>query len=415
MQRVRMSLPYFRKYGWEPEVVTVAPEYSEMPKDDLLLNSIPSDIRIHQVAALNKRWSSKLGLGSLGLRAFQSYYKKVNKLLEQSHFDLLYFSTTQFPVCALGAMWKKRFNVPYVIDMQDPWYTGSYYHDKPHNERPSKYRLIYPLHKYLERIAMNRVGGLLSVSADYLSDLIQQYPRLKNVPSAVITFGASHIDSEIAEENQQKFKSLLDSETVNIVYIGRGGIDMHEAVSALFKAVKLGLNTEHTTFRRLRLYFIGTSYAPAGHGSPTISPLAEHYGISDNIVEITDRISYYHALATLQQANALFIPGSSDQKYTASKIYPYLLTGRPLLAMFHPKSPALQTLIDYGVKHAFDYTCNPTDQILNFLKDVMGGSAKPESYNDALQRKYSAENMTRLQCALFEHIISKNETADTNA
>ena len=32
MQRVRMSLSYFKQYGWDAEVVTVDPRYSELVK-----------------------------------------------------------------------------------------------------------------------------------------------------------------------------------------------------------------------------------------------------------------------------------------------------------------------------------------------------------------------------------------------
>jgi hypothetical protein len=36
MQRVRMSLPYFKKSGWEAEVVAVSLEFTDMQTDELL-------------------------------------------------------------------------------------------------------------------------------------------------------------------------------------------------------------------------------------------------------------------------------------------------------------------------------------------------------------------------------------------
>ena len=93
-------------------------------------------IKIHQVKAFNKKWTSKFGLGSIALRSLWFYRKKVNQLLKKGHFDLIYFSTTQFPVCILGASWKKRFQIPYVIDMQDPWFSD-YYENKPKEQRPA--------------------------------------------------------------------------------------------------------------------------------------------------------------------------------------------------------------------------------------------------------------------------------------
>jgi hypothetical protein len=133
MQRVRTSLPYFNEFGWDATIVAVDEKYADVVKDDLLVQSLPADIKIHKVNALGKKLTSKFGLGSLALRSLWYYRQTVNEILKKEKFDLVYFSTTQFPVCILGAYWKKRFGVPYVIDMQDPWHS-EYYQDKPKNQ-----------------------------------------------------------------------------------------------------------------------------------------------------------------------------------------------------------------------------------------------------------------------------------------
>lgn len=406
MQRVRMSLPYFAEFGWEAEVVTVAAEYSELPKDDLLLKGIPHEIKIHRIKALEKRWTSIMGLGSLGLRSLPAYRSKVNKLLKQNHYDLIYFSTTQFPVCALGAFWKRRFNVPYVIDMQDPWYTGNYYRNKPKYARPPKYKMMYVVHQYLERIAMKQVGGLISVSQSYLDDLKQTYSHKTNIPAETITFGAFEPDFQIAEHYCGAFNNLLDPATINLVYIGRGGIDMRAAIGRLFTAFKKGLLTEPQMFRRIKMYFIGTSYAPADRSKQTVMPLAETFGIENNIIEITDRISYFHTLVVLKQADAIFIPGSDDPGYTASKIYPYLLVKKPLLALFNPESTALSVLKEYGVQHTFDFVSVTDDVLLAFLRQLANRQITADDYNPEAITKYSAKTMTEKQCSLFDSVTN---------
>ncbi len=407
MQRIRMSLPYFKQFGWDAELVTVDASFSEIVKDNLLLRSIPAYIKIHTVKAFDKSWTSKLGLGSLALRSLWFYRRKVNQLLKETHFDLVYFSTTQFPVCILGAGWKKRFGIPYVIDMQDPWHS-EYYKDKPSDQQPSKYWFSYRLHKFLEPIAMKNVDGLISVSENYISGLKTRYPSIKNIPAATITFGAFAADLKIAEDNCLQFTPLLDPQFTNIVYVGRGGADMHQAITVLFKTLKDGLDSEPQIFNKIKIHFIGTSYAPNGQGKPTILPLAKQFGIENNIVEITDRISYYHTLITLQQADALFIPGSDDPKYTASKIYPYLLTRKPLLAIFNAKSSAIGVLKEYGVEHVYGFNSgNDVDiKIYNFLKQVVSHDIKEYDYNANAVKKYSAESMAGQQCLLFEAVIN---------
>lgn len=400
MQRVRMSLPYYKSYNWDAEVVTVDERYSDLPKDDLLCESLPVNITIHRVKALNKAWTSKLGLGSLALRSLWHYNKTVSKLLKRSQFDLIYFSTTQFPVCVLGAYWKKKFGIPYVIDMQDPWHS-EYYLDKPKHQRPPKYWFAYRLNKYLEPLAMRYVDGLISVSKIYIDNLKLRYPKIADIPASTVTFGYLEQDIEIAEANKNKFKPLLDSAFKNIVYIGRGGGDMHQAIKPLFSIFKDQL----PAFQNIRLYFIGTSYAPAGMGRPTILPLAKQFGLEHQVVEITERISYYHTLATLQQADALFVPGSDDPGYTASKIYPYILVNKPLLAIFNPNSPAINTLKKFGIKRVYGYDNIPGTDLYKFLSAVSHSNAEPAKIDYDAFRLHSAQRMTALQCELFNRVV----------
>jgi hypothetical protein len=68
MHRVRQSLPYFKEMGWEPITLAVAPEFVEGSRDEHLLETIPSDVEIHRLSALDYHWTRKFGLGSVALR-----------------------------------------------------------------------------------------------------------------------------------------------------------------------------------------------------------------------------------------------------------------------------------------------------------------------------------------------------------
>jgi subtilisin family serine protease len=407
MHRVRTSLPFFEQYGWAAEVVTVDTLYTDMVQDELLLQSVPPGIKVHKVKAFDKRRSSKLGLGSIALRSLWYYRQYVNKLLSQQHFDLIYFSTTQFPVCVLGAYWKKKFNVPYVIDMQDPWHS-EYYQDKPKSQQPPKYWFSYRLNKYMEPAAIKNADGLIAVSQQYITDLEIRYPSIKNVPAATITFGMFPPDLDIVVKPQAEFKQLLNPGDINIVYVGRGGTDMHKAITPVFEALAQGLKTDPAFFSRLKFYFIGTSYAPAGQGRPSILPLAESIGLTNQVIEVTDRISYYHSLAVLMQADASFIPGSDDAKYTASKIYPYLLTRKPLLAVFNPQSSAIAILKDFGINTVYNYDDITPHNINYFLLSLDGKSNLPISLSAEAVKHHLAQTKTKLQCDLFNLAI-RNE------
>ncbi|WP_261382285.1 glycosyltransferase [Mucilaginibacter achroorhodeus] len=412
MHRVRMSLPYFKEYGWEATVVAVAPQYSEQSKDDLLEKSLPIDVPVHYVKAFDKKITAKLGLGSIAIRSLYYYYKKVNELLSRENFDLIYFSTTQFPVCVLGAVWKKKFAVPYVIDFQDPWFS-TYYDDKPKSERPRKHWFSHRLNKYIEPIAVKNADGLISVSAKYIADLKARYPEVINIPTATVIFGASEIDRQIAFENQHRFPQLFDKRFRNLVYVGRGGHDMHKAINLVFEAVKQLFVTYPYYAKILKLHFIGTSYAPKGAGTLTIAPLAKQYGLSETVVEITDRVGYYEALAALDNADALFVPGSDDPAYVASKLLPFLFARKPLLAIFNSNSPAIELLTKFRIKdtYMFDKDKNIEENVKNFLVSMIENANTVPDYPEDVTEAYSAKALTKKQTILFDQVINHKANA----
>lgn len=407
-----MSLPFYKDFDWEVEVVCVAEEYTDAVFDYLLNESVPKNIKIHRIKALEKRWTYKFGLGSIALRSLWFYKRFVNRLLTKEKFDLVFFSTTQFPVCILGPYWKKKFNVPYIIDMQDPWFTN-YYEDKPRHKRPKKYWFSYRLDKYLEPVAMKDVCGLISVSDAYLDDLVFRYPFLEHIPKATITFGGFKKDLEIAEANKNKLRLAFDNnpDFKHIVYVGRGGFDMQRAVSILLKGFKEVLNRDKSLFKKLRFHFIGTSYAPLGSGQTTLLNVAKRLNLGFYVTEQTDRISFYDSLYNLQNADALFIPGHEKPAYTASKMYPYIMTEKPILSIFNMESSAAKSLLDCKAGYVADILDfkKSIETVKCFLEAVAKGNMPAPSIDWTEFEQYRARATTKKQCEVFDRCLENSK------
>lgn len=407
--RIRLSLPYFHQNGWQPTIVAVKDTYSDMVKDELLVKSIPANISVHRVGALSKKWTRKIGLGSIALRSLWYYRQYLNRLLKEETYDLLYFSTTQFPVLILGPYLKRKFNLPYVIDMQDPWHS-EYYQSKSKKQRPAKYWFSYRLNKFLEPIGMSSVGGFISVSASYIENLKTRYPSIKALPSRILPFSADRKDFEIAFKYKSKLSLNFDPNDglIHLVYVGRASIDMEPALKLLFKAFKLGLKTNHKHFDRIRFHFIGTSYAEAGLGQKSIEPISKEFGLDKYIREQTNRISYYNTINHLLHAHALIVLGSDDPNYTASKIFAYIIANRPLLAIFNKSSSVKEILRKCDAKLFVDIedTSQSENIIYNFLSNIDTRNATSLNALRPLPDEYTAENMTKKQCELFDQLFN---------
>jgi Glycosyl transferase 4-like domain len=408
-QRVRMSLPYLGEFGWEAHVLAVDPRFVEGFRDPVLLQTVPDDLPITRVAALPAGLTRRVGLGNLGLRAFVPLYVAGDRLLRTGRFDVAFFSTTIFPALNFGPAWKRRRGVPYVLDMQDPWVSDYYQRT---GVRPPGGRLKYAFAQWLARRgeprAIRGAARVISVSPDYPTALRSRYPDLPAEHFVVLPFGASERDAEFVASLGIRH-SVFDAGDglVNWTYLGRGGADMALALRGLFRALQRVRATDSRA-NHLRLHFVGTSYARAGRGQPTVEPLARECGVADLVHEQTDRIPYLEGLALLRSSDAVLVIGSDDPGYSASKVYPCILAGRPLLALLHRDSLAGEvirkcsagTVVDFRSGAVPEEISQRTEAELRRLLDLPRGANAATSWTAFAP--YTARETTRRLCEILD-------------
>lgn len=410
MHRVRQCLLYLRVCGWEPVVFAVEPECVEGARDELLVETLPADVEVHRVRALPTKWTRKVGLGNLGIRCWLPLRRAVDRYLEGHEVDLIFFSTTVFVTMALGPYWLRRYGVPFVLDLQDPW-RNDYWLGRPRRERPRKFWFDYRLNRYLEKRTIPEAAGIVSVSPAYPEELCRRYPEAEAIPAITLPFGALALDFQLAEK-QPPVRS--DYSVIDVVYIGRGGEDMRLSLTAMFTAFRQGLEKDPQRFSRLRFTFIGTSYAPDGQGVQTVMPVARAVGVDNYVVEITDRLPYIASLKRLQEADLLFIPGSDDAGYTASKIYPYILAGKPILAIFHEQSSVVEILGKTKAGEIVSFKGDEAPETVSArLYPVLSSLIKRLPFTPATDwyafEEYTARAMTGKLCTFFDQVVTPVE------
>jgi glycosyltransferase involved in cell wall biosynthesis len=365
-------------------------------------------LEIHQVKALPSGLTRKIGLGNLGIRSYPYLKEAVDRYLGKHQIDLIYFSTTVFVSLALGPHWKRKFGVPFVIDLQDPW-RNDFHLTTPRRERPRKFWFEYRLYKFLEARTMPECSGIIAVSSKYIDMISERYPETAGLPCLTLPFGALALDFQIAASLPG---IRTNHDVIDVVYIGRGGSDMYLAVEALFTAFRTGLDNDPAMFSRVHFTFIGTSYAATGKGNKTIEPMAQKAGIVSRVTEITDRLPYYQSLKRLQEADLLFMPGSTDTSYTASKLYPYILAQKPILAFFNEQSSVVDIL---GKTRAGEVVTFRSDEDVGTLSHrvlpVVTALLEKLPYQPATDwdafEPYTAREMTRKQCEFFDAVKSE--------
>jgi hypothetical protein len=414
MHRVRLSLPFYRQFGWEPSVLAVDAARVEGTQEPKLLDTIPGDVPIHRVTALPARWTRKLGFSALGLRAFPFLFREGARMIRQLRPDLVFFSTTMFFTLPLGRVWKRRFGVPFVIDLQDPW-VGDYYDHKPSAVRPRKYRLAQRFHRILEPWTMKDVDGLVAVSENYHRVVRTRYPWIDEPACVTLPFGASAADFEVAAQGGVP-NTLFDPADGlwHGVYAGVLGGVMRTTCLAICQALATGLRQYPELFARVRLHFVGTDYVSGAAARPTIRPMAERMGLGEKVFEQPQRIGFLDVLRVLKAADFLLLIGSDNPAYTASKVFPYILARRPLLAAFHEASSVVQivnateagTVVPYGSNDSSEQIAA---RLLPAWRTLLEQLPFEPSTNWQAFEPYTAREMTRRQCEHFDLVLSKQE------
>ena len=428
MQRIRMSLPHYRENGWEPVVLTIEDKYQDGVREPALLTTLPPEVRIIRIPAIPLQLARWCGMGNTGLRILPNLFLHGSRLLQNEKFDLIFFSNTQFITFPLGRLWLAWFGVPYVIDIQDPWRTD--YYERSGSRQPPggwKYQFARFQAWLLEGWAYRRAAAFISVSPGYLTELTGRYPWFSKIISEVIRFGASRQDLAHASRliiDPPLFQRERDE--LHLLYTGASGPVMPHSLSVLFDGVRKYREKHPERGNLLRFHFVGTSYVAPGTGVMSVMPVAEACGVADLVAEIPHRIGHLEALAWQLQADVLLLPGSSDLAYSPSKLYPYFLTGRPILGIVFRGSVMEHLLEELGCAQLIRFSENEPKEdaharLATILDLAFAGfpAGTRTARNEKLFREtYLVEELTRRQCSLFDRVVSPppmGEVADPAA
>jgi len=416
MHRVRLALPWLREQGWEPTVLAVAPESVEGAViEPILEKTYPSDIRIIRVRGISAKLTRRFGIGSLWLRCGSAIRKAGNALLKDEPFELVFFSTTVFNSFSLGPRWLRKFGIPYVLDYHDPW-INDYYHrtGAPPPGGRFKYAFSQWQAKQHEPEAVLNAAQIVSVSSSYGPELCKHYPSLSPKKVHHLPFGTSPEDIRVARSHRPAtpLVSFGDGK-VHFVYTGRVDTDMAQALRILFRAFALYKQTHNTEATQMRFHFIGTDYAPRPLGRERVMPIARAECIADHVVEHCYRIPYFDALSYLSAADALMLIASDDPRYSASKIFPYLFTQRPLITIAHHDSLMLQLTRSQGHVSSYGFSgINKGSEEKRLVQKIHDewfadrGYQKSPKENPSSLSPHSANEMTRQLAAVFERAVA---------
>ena len=114
----------------------------------------------------------------------------------------------------------------------------------------------------------------------------------------------------------------------------------------------------------------------------------------------------------LQDADVLVILGSEDPQYSPSKVYPYLLARRPVVAIVHEDSPVVPVLRNSGAGPVVtfrgrDQADAAVEALVGVLPSFVGSGHAAPTVRQESCAPWLAPELTRQQCEMFDAVLAR--------
>ena len=399
MQRARLIAGELPKFGWEAEILTpeasFQTDFSRLQGKGLEFPDVP----VHEAAQWQSGFFRRVGSRNIGIRAAVPVGRAGLELLRVKHFDTVYFSTTQHWITCHGARWRQRTGVPYVADLHDPVYLEKkVYFVSRHR---IKERIAKHLGKTIERLALGRADGLVSVSPGYIEEVGRRHPQApwrRNDCVLVQPFPA-----DLAAMDAAAVRPSGESRSLRVVYIGAGGNIMEKGWRELLSCLK-----EEDLPAGWQIDLFGTDTHWEQNRRRYLQNIAEQSGLRGVVREEPARIPYRDSLGLTMDAEGLLVLGVDDPNYRPSKLQTCIASGLPLLVVIHAESSLKETLAQAGpgvqvVKFGTGATDHDGNRVAlrTFLADVTHKRRWPRSERSFLTPQDAAEG----HAALFNRVL----------
>lgn len=403
--RLRFLVSHLREFGWEPVVLTTDPRYYENAVDEESQKLLPADLDITRTRAIPAALTRKFHFGDLGLRSLWHHWRAMNALIPQKKIDLVFITVPPNYTMILGRLAHRRFGIPYVLDYQDPVVTA-YYWKLPRSQRPPKYAVVYAVARWMEAFAVSKVAKLTAVSKGTVESVLEKNPWLDVTE---IPLGVEPSDFEYLRQHPRTNPVFDPADgLLHVSCVGAINIAMLPSLRAVFQALLAGLERWPELFRRLRMHFVGTTYAYKAEGQHQLLALSREMKLDHCVDERPERVPYLTAMQILLDSHVLVVVGSDLPHYTASKIFPYIVAARPLLVVFHEKSSVVTILNETRAGEVVTFgdsrpVLAAVDEIAQHLRNLLAlppGSSPPTRW-DVFER-YTGRAMAKRLASVFD-------------
>jgi hypothetical protein len=393
MQRTLRFARHLRRFGWDPVVLTIDPgAYEDV--GPTTGNEIPEGIEVHRAFGFNTakqlsikgRYPEFLALPDRWMTWRFWAVRAGCRLVRERKVDVVW---STFPIATahdIGREVATRTGLPWVAEFRDPMWQ----HDWPPEPRANAYW------RAMEKWIFARADRIVFTAPSAVEMYAERFPE----------FPRGHFE---LIENGYDEESFLRAESLPPAASGVGPVILlHSGIvyrserdpTQFFGAIAALKGAGRIDASRLRVRL----RASGGEGDYRRD--LQRLGI-DDIVTLEPAIDYLPALREMMDVDGLLVLQASNcNAQVPAKLYEYLRSRRPILALTDPAGDTARTLDAAGAGLIARLDSQPEIEaaLLEFVARVRGNGVRRPS--PEVVARYSREACTGRLAALFDGVSS---------
>lgn len=409
VQRWLKFAKYLPEFGWEPVIFT--PENPDFDlKDESLLREISPQMEVLKfpiwepyqlfrklkkeklkdtakiLEKKEKSWVDKLGIwlrANVIIPDPRVFWVKpsvsfLTELIQKGQFDALITTGPPHSLHLIGLKLHQKTKIPWLADFRDPWSKWEFLDTLPIS-RPVRKR-----HEKLEKKILSTANAIVTISPSFQKD----FEKLSQRNIDLLTNG---FDEEDLPKDWANRKPI--PEGIKIVYTGV--IDAIRNPTPFLLALK---NVFETSENRVQLRFVGKV-------SEEVKKLVSSDTWLEKNIRIEGYVSHEKVFDFYAKAHLLLLILTDTKNAKGNipgKLFEYMATGRPVLALGDPHGDAAKILEAAGAGKVFLHT--DIKGIEDYLRNFTA-SYETQPLPDI--QKYSRKNLTGQLAEILERICKE--------
>jgi len=368
VQRWLKFAKYLPEFDIEPIIITVNPEYAEYPAHDTDLEKDQENLKVIKTKTIEPFGFYKLLTGKKQVpfgsvnsesKSFKSkftnwvranlfipdarflwkYYavSAANKVIKEEKIDFIITTSPPNSVHQIGYKLFKKHNIPWIMDLRDPWT----------NNKTAKLLPKNKLTKFIDKRIENKLFENCSQLIVVSEGMKQEYQKYA-VKLSVLTNGFDAAD----------YPTIQPEKSEQFVLTYNGNFKNSQNIDAFWASLKELINENNDFKEKLVLQFVGKIT------EQSLNSIAK-YGLNSN-VNLIPYVEHSKSIELLNKANLLYLPipnAEGNEGILTGKIFEYLATGKPILGIGPINGNAAQVLqklenaimVDYEDKDAIKH------------------------------------------------------------